>query len=109
MATVLIRNGALCGAIGAFTSGRLQQDPLPADYATIVNAADAFATSFLTSNAALAVPMADADNAQIGQLCEAAAYACLEGRAFTSTTATDYRKFSDGAAALAKQGAAKLT
>lgn len=108
MATTLIRNGAFNGALGAIMSGRASSDPTPADYATMANAADAFATQFLTANAALAVPMADADNAQIGQLCQEASRAILEGRACTSATATDYAGPAAGAAALAKQGVAKL-
>ncbi len=108
MATTLIRNGAFNGALSAMSSGRLTQDGTPGDYATVANAANAFATQFLTANAALAVPMADADNAQIGQLCEAAARAVLDGRACTSATAADYAGPAAGAAALAKQGVAKL-
>lgn len=109
MATVLIRNGAFCGALGANLALRAPTSALPADYATYVNAADAFASQFITANAALGAPMADADNAQIGQLCEAAAYAVLEQRALTSTTATDYATAAAAAVAAAKQGVAKLT
>ena len=108
MATTLIRNGAFCGALSAFNSGRYNTDGTPADYATTVNAADAFAAEFLVKNAALGAPMADADNAQIGQLCAHAAYAALEGRQATSASAGDYAAIAGGAVALAKQGVAKL-
>jgi hypothetical protein len=108
MATTLIRNGAFSGALGAALSMRATQSALPADYAASVNAADAFASAFITANAALGTPMADADNAQIGQLCEAAAYAAIEGRAITSTTAADYSIAAGAAVAAAKQGVPKL-
>ncbi|MGH9966570.1 MAG: hypothetical protein ACREBG_01885 [Pyrinomonadaceae bacterium] len=108
MATTLIQNGAFNGALGAILSGRPDTSGTPADYAGQVNAADAFATQFLTANAALAVPMADADNAQIGELCESAARAVLSDRFATSTVATDYATPAAASAAAAKQGAAKL-
>jgi hypothetical protein len=108
MATTLIRNGAFSGALGALTEGRAYTSAAPSDYAANVNAADAFASEFLTQNAALTVPMADADNAEIGQLCESAAYAQMAGRATGSTTATDYATVAGAAVALAKEGVAKL-
>lgn len=108
MATTLIRNGAFSGALAAIMDGRLDTNATPAHFAGAVNAADAFASEFIVANAALAVPMADADNAQIGQLCAHAAYAILAGRSASSTTAADYLAAASGAAALAKQGAAKL-
>jgi len=109
MATTLIRNGAVCGAIGAMTAGRAQTDFTPGDYATIVNAADAFASEFLVKNALLSVPMADADNAQIGQLCAHVVFGCLQGRTSSSATAADYAAAAAGAVALSKEAAAKLT
>lgn len=115
MATVLIRNGAFCGALSAIMDGRIISSAIPsgggtpATYAPFVNAADAFASAFITANAALGVPMADADNAQIGQLCEAVVQSCLDGRSFNSTTAADYSALAAGCVALAKQGVAKLT
>lgn len=114
MATKLIRNGAFSGALNAIMNGRSisatspTAGGTPATWATPVNAADAFATAFLTANAALSVPMADADNTEIGQVCEAAACAALEGRNYTSATATDYTQFAQAACALAKQSVAKL-
>jgi hypothetical protein len=108
MATTLIQNGAFCGAVAAIEEGRALTNASPLAYAAAINAADAFAAQFLTANAALAAPMADADNAQIGQLCQAACAAVLSGRFFTSTTATDYATQAAAAAALAKQGVAKL-
>lgn len=109
MATLVIHNGAFNGALSAFLEGRLQTDAVSADYATVVNAANAFATQFLTANAAASVPMADADNAQIGDLCFACCKASLAGRPYTSATATDYTAWAAAAVAVAIQGKAKLT
>lgn len=109
MATVLIRNGAVCGAYGAILAGRSQHSTVPTDYATIANQADAFASEFITKNAALVAPMADADNAEIGQLCQAAAYGALVGRTIRSTTATDYAAEAAIAVAAAKEAVAKLS
>lgn len=108
MATTLIRNGAFAGALGAIMSGRADSHSAPTDYATVVNAADAFASRFLTANAALSVPMADADNAQIGSVCQAAAAAIMDGRASLSAVAADYSQAASAAVALAKQSVAKL-
>lgn len=114
MATKLIRNGAFAGALNAIMDGRAinasspPDGGTPATYATAVNAADAFASQFLTANAALSVPMADADNSEIGQVCEAAAMAALDGRSCTSATAADYAGVATAAVALAKQSVAKL-
>jgi hypothetical protein len=108
MATVLIENGAISGALAAILAGRAYTATLPADYATYVNAAKAFATQFLTANAALAAPMADADNAQIGFICYGAAYGVLAGRDFSSATAASYAAQAAAAAAAAKQGEAQL-
>jgi len=108
MATVLLQNAAFSGSLAAFTSGRLQNDPDPTDYASTVAAANAFATQFLTANAALAVPMTDADNASIGALVETICFGVLEGRAYSSTTAAFYAVTASAAAALAKQASASL-
>lgn len=109
MATVLIRNGILAGASGGMQSGRQLGSFTPADYATIVNAADAIAAECVTRNAALAVPMADADNAQIGQMCQAVAIGVCSGFSAVSATATDYVILANQIVAQCKQTAAKLT
>jgi hypothetical protein len=108
MATTLIKNGATSGALGAILAGRPITAVLPADFASAADAAAAFATQFLTANAALVAPMADADNAQIGQLVQAACFGALFGRPYSSTTATDYADEANGACAAAKQAVAKL-
>lgn len=108
MATTLIKNGATSGAMGAILAGRLQTSSDPATFADEANAAAAFATQFLTANAALAVPMADADNAQIGQLIAHVCFGILEGRNFTSAVATDYTSVAAACAAASKAAVSKL-
>lgn len=108
MATILIQNGAFSGALGAILAGRPVTSTTGADYATAIAAANAFATRFLTANAALGAPMADADNAQIGQLIESICYGVLEGRNFTSSTAADYADEAAAAVAACKQAEATL-
>lgn len=108
MATTLISNGAFSGALGAILAGRAITSAVLADYDGAIAAADAFRDEFLTKNAALSAPMADADNAEIGQLCEAVCYAVLEGRPYTSATATDYAEEAGAAVAASKQAVAAL-
>ena len=108
MATTLIRNGFLGGALAGMGAAAKQFSIDPTDYATIVNAADAFATEALTENAALVAPMADADSAYIGEVCRAAAFSATFGAFRTSATAADYLASAKQAAAMAKQAVAKL-
>lgn len=110
MATTLIRNGAVSGALAGILSDRAitGSDPAGTEQVLDANVADAFATQFLTANAALSVPMADADNANIFLVTYAAAYAAMSGRGARSTTATDYAAQAAAAAAAAKAAVAKL-
>jgi hypothetical protein len=113
MATILIKNGAVAGALAGMLSNRnvaaLSADPANAENALDANAAAAFAAQFLTANAALAAPMADADNANIFLLTYAAAYAAIAGRGIRSATATDYAAAATGAVAVCKASVAKLS
>jgi len=111
MATALIKNGAIAGALAAIAQGRPYQNSVAtvAPATTLAAAALAFATQFLTANAALAVPMADADNADIFLVTFAASFAELSGRAFSSATAADYAVVAAAAAANAKASVANLT
>jgi hypothetical protein len=108
MAVVLIGNGAVAGAYDAALAGRSEHSSSPADYATLANVAAAFKTQFLAANAALSVPMADADNADIFLACYAAVKATMIGRTMRSTTAADYATEAAIAAAAAKELVAKL-
>lgn len=111
MATTLIKNGATAGALAGLLSGRNVigvSDPAAAEPVLDANAAAAFATQFLTANTALAVPMADADNANIFLITYAAAFGAVNGRGIRSATATDYAGVATGAAAFAKATVSKL-
>ena len=108
MATSLISNGAYSGAVGGLVAGRSEASLDPTDYTALAAVAVAFRDEFLTQNAALTTPMADADNADIGGLCSAAVFGVLAGRSLTSATATDYAKLAGAAVAIAKQNVAGL-
>jgi hypothetical protein len=108
MATTLIRNGALCGAVEGILAGRGNTAATLASYDAIESQADAIATQFLTANGLLTAPMADADNAQIGQLVQGVVAGFVMGRASQSTTATDYAQMCTAAANAAKSIVAKL-
>jgi hypothetical protein len=110
MTTTAVFDGALAGAMMAFTSGRAytNSDPAVAPATTFANAANAFALQFLTANTALTTPMADATtNAAL--VCMAAAYGELAGRVQVSTTSTDYATAATAAVANAKATLLKLT
>lgn len=110
MATVLIRNGFLAGALQGILGGRPVKSFTPGDYADMVNAADTFAGECITENTALGgAAMADADNANIFLVCMATGAAVMGGRPASSTTAADYTDLAKGAVAAAKQSVAKLT
>jgi len=85
MATILIQNGAACGAFQAVC-----EDKGEAISNIQLEAAEAVVVQILAVNAALDTPMADADNAQIGQLLQSITYAYMKGRSFSSVTPTDY-------------------
>lgn len=110
MATTLIRNGAVSGALAGILADRAATGSNPAGTEQVLdaNVADAFATQFLTANAALSVPMADADNANIFLVTFAASFGVLSGRGARSTTATDYAAQAAAAAAAAKATVSKL-
>lgn len=110
MATTVIHNSAVAGAMAAITAQRSTgHSGTPTDYANQANIAAAFATQFLTANAALGAPMADADNAQIGPLCQEVVQGYMSNRTMRSVTAADYAAEATVAVAIAKEAAAKLT
>ena len=112
MATSLIQNGAICGALAAIMKDRspniLSASGTPATYATLALSAKAIGTAVVTANAALVTPMADADNASIATLLAAATDAIISGRSDISTTASDYAAEAALIVAMAKQTIAKL-
>lgn len=109
MATLLIHNNALAGAMAGLMAGRNIASFTLTDYATIANVADAIATEVVTRNAALAAPMADADAPSPLILILTAAYAAVAGKSPSSVTAADYIGIANQIVASAKQTAAKLT
>lgn len=109
MATALIRNNALAGAMAGLMAGRSIGSFTLADYAAIANIADAIAGEVVTRNAALAVPLADADAPSPLTLVTMSAYAAVAGKSPSSVTATDYLTIANQIIAAAKQTASKLT
>lgn len=111
MAVVLIHDGFLSGALAGMLATRAINLPsqTAAGNATYVTAAAAFATQAQVANAALGVPMADADHAAIATMCFAAGYAAMAGSPLISATAGDYAALATEAVAAAKQGEASMT
>ena len=108
MATTVIHNTCFAGAMQGLMSSRYVGSFTPADYAALANAAQAIATEFLVENAALSVPMTDADNANIGSVVHAVAMATVVNSGAVSTTATDYLTYAKQIAAASKEGVAQL-
>lgn len=108
MATKLIQNGCYAGALAGIQAGRQQNSFTPGDYATIALIARAIANECITRNAALGVPMADADNTEIAFLCMASAYSVCFGWFNNDQTAADYLAISNNIVAQAKQCVAQL-
>lgn len=108
MATTVIQNSIVAGATAGLAFQRQQGSFTPADYATVALAARAIANECITRNALLTVPMADADNAQVGPLCQSVAFGVCAGIGSQSVTATDYLGLANTIMAMAKQCVAQL-
>jgi hypothetical protein len=108
MAVVVIGNACIAGAIAGLQAGRFSGSFTPADYAGIVDAAAAIKDEFLTENTASGAALADADNANIGDVVQAAAFAATFNTGATSDTATDYLKVAKQIYAVSKQALASL-
>lgn len=109
MATVLIQDGAFSGAMAALAAARSNKSSFtPTDYSKIASEALAIAQEVVTQNAALTVPMADADNAQIGGLIQAVTFAQLGGRSAHSIVAADYAQLAKQICAMAKEAVPNL-
>jgi len=112
MATLLIHNGAMAGAMAALMLSRheVSNAATPSGEAVrLTDVADAIAVQFLTANGLLTVPMADGDNADTFLVCFAAVFGQISGRAYTSTTPTDYAAEMAIAASFAKAANTNLT
>jgi hypothetical protein len=108
MATTVISNSCIAGAMGGLMAGRFVGSITPTDYAAIANAAAAVAAEFLTENTASGSAIADADNAQVGPLVAQVAYAAIAGGGYVSVTAGDYLAVAKQIYAVSKEGLTKL-
>ncbi len=108
MATKLIQNACIAGALGGLMAGRFVGSFTAADYADVVDAAAAIGDEFLTENTASGAALADADNTEIGYVVQAAAFAATFQTGSTSTTAADYLKVAKQIYASSKQALASL-
>lgn len=108
MATTVISNACIAGAVAGLSQGRFSGSFTPTDYAGIANAANAIATEFITENTASGAAMADTDNAEIGFLVFGAALAVTANSGATSSSAADYLAIAKQIYATAKQGLTKL-
>lgn len=109
MATVLIHDACLAGALGGLMQNRYLGSITPTDYAGQVDAAKAIADEFVTENALLTVPMADGDKASMYYVITAVAFAALASSGAVSVTAADYLAYGKQIAAASKQAMAQLS
>lgn len=108
MATTVISNSCIAGAMGGLMAGRFVGSITPTDYAAIANAAAAIAAEFLTENTASGAAIADGDNAEIGPMVQSVAFAAIANGGYTSVTAADYLAIAKQIYAASKQGLTKL-
>jgi hypothetical protein len=108
MATTVIQNSCVCGAMAGLMAGRYVGSFTATDYSTIASAALTIANEFITQNAASGSAMADADNAQIGPLVQSVAMATLINSGAVSVTATDYVNYANQIYAASKEAVAQL-
>lgn len=107
MATTVIQNSCVCGAMAGLMAGRYVGSFTATDYAKIASAARAIANEFIVQNAASSA-MADADNAQIGPLVQSVAMATFINSGATSVTAGDYVSYAQQIYAASKEALAQL-
>ena len=112
MATTVIYNSCIAGVMSGMASGRSNLSALAADYADDAATAKLIADEFIIKNAASGAPIADADNAQIGPMVQAAANGVLSGRYPTGSStpvAADFATLAGAIYGIAAAGKAKLT
>lgn len=109
MATTVIRNSCLAGALAGLTAGRFVGTITLADYAAVCSAAAAIADEFITVNAGSGAALADADNTNIGAVVQGAALGATLNTGSTSDTATDYLKVARQIYGASKQGLTELS
>ena len=114
MATTVIQNSCVAGAMAGLMSGRWVGSFTPTDYATIANQARAIADELIIENTASGSAMSDADNPQIGPLVQSVATAAVigQGPAASGTggaaTPADYINFAKQIYAASKSAVSKL-
>lgn len=108
MAVTVIQNSCVAGAMAGLMAGRFSGSFTASDYAAIANAARAIADEFIVKNTASGAALADADNAQIGEVVQSVATATLLGSGATSITAADYADYAEQIYAASKQALTKL-
>lgn len=109
MATTVIANQCVAGALSGLMVGRFKGSFTPADYAGLVNAAVAVKAQFLTKNTASGAALADEDNANIGEVVYGAAFSAVAQTGAKSTTSADYAEVAEQIYAASKQALASLT
>lgn len=108
MATTVIANQCVAGAMAGLMMGRPRLSFTASAYADIANAAAAIKDEFLTENTASGAALADGDNAEVGALVFGAAFSAVAGTGATSVTAADYLAIAKQIYAVSKQSVAKL-
>jgi hypothetical protein len=108
MATTVIQNSCLAGALSGLMAGRFMGSVTAADYQEVVDAAAAIADEFITVNTGSGAALADADNANIGAVVQSAAFAAVFQTGAVSDTATDYLKVARQIYGASKQALASL-
>lgn len=108
MAVTVITNCCFAGALGGLMAGRFKGSFTALDYAAVCNVAEAIADEFIVQNTASGAALADADNANIGDVVQAVAFATVLESGATSTTAADYVKIGKQIYAASKQGLTEL-
>ena len=109
MATTVIGNSCFAGALGGLMSMRYVGSFTPSDYSAEVDAANAIKTEFLAQNTLLSTPLADASNANIGNVVEEVARAAIINSGAVSKTAADYVAYAQQICAASYEALAKLT
>ncbi len=94
MAVKVLTNAVISGALAGIAAGKQKTVaaalvPADATFANWALIAKAVGTAFVTANAALTTPMADADNTEIGLLATNVAFSQCFQQASNDTVATD--------------------
>lgn len=108
MATTVIQNSAVAGAMGGLLAGRFVGSITALDYAGVANAARAIADQFIVQNAASAAPLADGDHPQLTEVVQAAAFAAAVNTGANSAVAGNYVAMGRQIYGASKQALTKL-